>query len=221
ERRAISSTFHASSVEFPSEGRVRLIYDFDEQEEDLLLDWTPPIEKTNRRIRWSKSLEGTWSTVERAIVIADLGVWLHKGVWKEDVRMEIDYLSMSGTRSGDLCAVVYAYDKGKRLVGSNFGKQCVRLSKSLKLSGKPIPLKPWPMAAVEDRFTFGIKLEGGVLYSLRNGYSKADTAEKPKFLKKLSVGRVGIAFRGRVNGFIFKITIEGVPDPEWLKKRAS
>ncbi len=217
----LQSLFSATTIEILEDGRVRLIYDFETKEESLLGDWSPNIDTTQRRIRWSQGAEGTFSTVEDGLVIADQGLFLHKGQWSPDVKLEVDFLSMASTAKKDILAAIFTYDKRRRVVGSHLGGQCVRLSKSLKHKGKPIPARFSEPLPNSQKVTFGMLLQKDVLTALRGGSQIVDTAGNKKFLKKLGVGEVGLAWRGRINGFVFKIVIEGTLDPAWLEKEAS
>ena len=51
QQAAIKELFHADVIGFTPNG-VRLMYFFSTQKEDPLKDWTPPIEKTKKRVRW-------------------------------------------------------------------------------------------------------------------------------------------------------------------------
>ena len=208
--------FHATSSEVLEEGRVRLVYNFESKDGSLLQDWSPDIESTKRRIRWSQGMEGTFDTVEDGLVIADRGVFLHKGTWSPDVKVQVDYLSMANGAEKDLLATIYSYDRNKRIVGSQIGVQCVRLSKQLKRKGKAIPRRLTDLLPSSQKINFGMELKDEVFSSLRSGSKRADTAGEKKFLQKLQSGKVGLAWRGNVNGFIFKITIEGKLDHDWL-----
>ena len=163
----LNELFSASKVEILEDGRVRLTYDFETKEDELLQDWTPDISTTRNRIRWSRGYEGTFSTVEDGLVIADEGIFLHKGFWKDNVKVEVSYLSMANTGKNDLIAAVFAYDKGRRVVGSNMGSQCVRLSNKLKHKGAPIPRQLSSPLVSSRKSTFSMELKDCVLHARR------------------------------------------------------
>lgn len=213
----LKSVFEASKLEVADDGTVTATYDFTTKDAGLLAAFSPPIEKTKQRIRWSRGLEGTWQTVEDGLIIADHGVWLHKAHW-HDVSMEVDYLSMSAVKKGDVLAAVFLPKKGKRLYGANLGQQCVKLKPNVKLASRPIPTQP-PVSSVNSRFEFGLEMKDETLTALRNGRPRASTADAPKFVKKAAVGQVGLAWRGTINGFVFKIKMTGKLDPVWVKKQ--
>ncbi|MEM7164343.1 MAG: hypothetical protein AAF581_02710 [Planctomycetota bacterium] len=213
----LKSIFGASSFEVAGDGTVTATYDFTTKDASLTEAFSPPMEKTKQRIRWSRGLEGTWNTVEDGLIIADQGVWLHKARWTE-ARMEAEYLSMSAVKKGDVLAAVFLPHKGKKLYGANLGQQCVKLKPNVKLAAKPIPAR-FPVASVQNRFSFGLEIKNKVLTALRNDRRAADTANDPKFVRKAQPGQLGLAWRGTINGFIFKITMTGKLDPAWVKKQ--
>jgi len=215
---ALQSYFQASALEITEAGRVKLTYDFSTKDSNLLVDWLPKIADTKRRIRWSMGLEGTFSTVEDGLIIADEGTFLHRAKWEKDVELTLDYLSMSGHDKNDLLAAVYLWDQGKQIVASQVGEQCLRLAKNLAPKGKPIPAMPLGQLTGEERRSFGVRVRDGIVSALRGGSAVASSEGKPDFAKEIAAGQVGLAWRGRVNGFIFKITIEGKLNPEWVKK---
>jgi len=218
DRQKLASHFNASSAEWTSDGRLRLVYDFSTKELELLDDWAPKIAETKRRIRWSQGYEGTWTTVEDGLIIADQGTFVHQAVWDGDVELSVDYLSMSASAKNDVLAAVYIWNRGRSVVGSQLGDQCIRLSRSLAPRGRPIPARTLTPIAVEDRLTFGVRMDHGVVSALRNGRVRASSEGDPKFVKKPGPGQVGLAWKGRVNGFVFKIVIEGRLDPDWVEK---
>lgn len=215
---SLKAAFCATSFKVNEEdATVTVTYDFSTKDATLLTVFNPPMEKTKNRIRWSRGYEGTWSTVEDGLVIADHGVWLHDAFWR-DVTIEVDYLSMSAIKKGDVLAPVFLPKKGKKLYGANLGRQCVKLKPNVKLAARPIP-RQFPTAAVHNRLQFGLKVQKQVVTALNNGRATADSSKDPKFLKKASAGQVGLAWRGTVNGFVFKITMTGKLDPEWVKQQ--
>lgn len=214
----LSEVFTATEASVDDRGRVTVVYDFESKNEDLLFDWSPDIDTTKSRIRWSRGLEGTWSTVEHGLVIADHGIFLHKAQWKDDVKVRVSYLSMAQSDKRDILSTVFVYDKGKRIVASNMGAQCMRLSKTLRPKGAPIP-KSFPRCASSQKFTFGMEIADGVLHATRSDSRQVDTRSNDKFLAKLGPGKAGLAWRGRVNGFIFKVEIEGTLDLDWLAEQ--
>ena len=213
----LKAIFQCSQLVMNDDGTITATYDFTTKEPGLTGAFSPPIEKTKQRIRWSRGYEGTFRTVEDGIVIADHGVWLHDAVW-QDVRMNVDYLCMAGMKKGDVLAAVFLPTKGKRLYGANLGQQCVKLKPNVKLAAKPIPSQ-YPTAGAENRFQFGLEMKDEVLRATRNGRTTADTEDKKKFVKKAKTGQVGLAWRGMINGFVFKIEMTGRLDDAWLKKQ--
>ncbi len=210
--------FHATSAEITDEGRVRLVYDFSTKDIDLLADWTPAMKDTKRRIRWSQGYEGTWTTVEDGLIIADRGTFLHTAEWDGDVELSVDFLSMSSSDRKDLLSTIYVWDKGKKVVGSQVGRQCLKLSKTLAPKGRPIPAEPLSQLAVEDRVTFGMRMRDGVISAMQSGRVTASSAEDEKFVEEPGPGQAGLAWNGRVNGFVFRIVIEGRLSAEWVSK---
>jgi len=215
---ALEAHFQASAVSITEAGRVRLVYDFSTKDSNLLADWLPKIADTKRRIRWSMGYEGTYSTVEHGLVIADEGTFLHKAQWEKDVELSLDYLSMSGHDKTDVLAAIYLWERGKQIVGSQVGEHCVRLARNIAPKGKPIPATALGQLTGEERRTFGVRVRDGVVSALRGENAVASSEGNPDFAKEIAAGQVGLAWRGRVNGFIFRVTIEGRLSPDWVKK---
>ena len=215
---AILDHFHASSGSVSDDGRVELVYDFSTKDANLLRDWSPALAKTKRRIRWSQGYEGTWTTVEDGLIIADQGTFLHRAKWDGDAEIHVDYLSMSASGKKDVLATIYAWDRGKKIVGSQIGEQCIQVTRSLKVRGRPIPAEALRQVSVEDRRTFGMKMKDGVVTALRNGSAAASSEKEPKFVKKPGPGQVGLAWKGRVNGFVFRVEVSGVLSEDYLTK---
>lgn len=213
---AVLSHFRASSAELLEDGRVRLVYDFSSKDPNLLGDWSPEIKQTERRIRWSQGYEGTWTTVEDGLIIADHGIFIHNAHWAGDVDIQVDYLSMATPGKKDVLGAIYAWDKGRKIVGSQVGEQCVRLSKNIAPRGRPIPAKELPQLVAEEKRTFGLRIREGIAEATRSGRVHASSEGNEKFTKGLDTGQTGLAWKGRVNGFIFKIVVEGKLCPEWI-----
>lgn len=217
QREVLTQQFGATEATFTEDGKLRLVYNFEERDEQLLEDFSPHPSKTKRRIRWSQGYEGTFRTVATGLVIADKGRWVHNAHWLDDVKIQVEYMSMSMGKQGDLVAAGMFYDKGRRFVGSNCGEQCVRL-KGMSHSGKPHPVE-FPVMSSEQRCTFGMKMDRGAVVSLRGDRKTFDTAANEKFIKKFEGrGMPGLLWKGRVNGFVFKIIIEGTLDPQWVSR---
>ena len=84
QKEVILALFSASKVEFTKEGKVRIIYQYGKNwsfkkgedlgsrdpDDALVMDWTPPMEKTKQRIRWVGALE---SARDGAIMVAEQG----------------------------------------------------------------------------------------------------------------------------------------------------
>ncbi len=216
-QRKIKDLFVATGVEFDIEGRVALEYNFEGGEQSIAADWGPRIEDFNKRVRWSRGWEGgTYAYRHDTIVVAESGIWSHKAVWR-DLEMDVQFqLITEIMKPGDIVAAVYTYDKGKRIVGSNIGEQCVSLNSSLKLVANPIPPQNPLLHSGEER-TFGFKLKDGLFTATQMGRSSVDTAKSKNFLKKLTPGHAGFAWRGEyMKGYLIKVTLRGNLDDEWL-----
>ena len=59
-----------------------------------------------------------------------------------------------------------------------------------------------------------MRMQDGVVSALRNGRVKASSEGDAKFAKDPEAGLVGLAWNGRVNGFVFRITIEDGDAPD-------
>ncbi|MFN0059481.1 MAG: hypothetical protein ACKVX7_13575 [Planctomycetota bacterium] len=213
--RAIAERFHATEVVFKADGRVSLLYDFESMDPELLADWSPSLDKMNKTARWSRDGEGSWRTVNHGLVIADKGLLVHAARWI-DVTCEVDCLSVSGSRDGDLLAAVYCYDKGKQIYGSNFGTQLVRLTGR----GAPVNAIPkvCPSRCVGDkRFSFGYRYAAGALVTQHSKRDVLSSDGHDGFLKKSQPGQAGICWSGRMQCFVFQVRLEGKLDEDWLK----
>ncbi|MEM7261661.1 MAG: hypothetical protein AAF488_06690 [Planctomycetota bacterium] len=213
EQKAIADRFNATEVCFKEDGRVSLRYEFESKNEALLDDWQVRAKK-RQAVRWSQRYEGSTTHSHDGLIIADSGAFLHNANWL-DAKVELDYLSIAGTRSQDLLAAVFVFDKGRRAVGSHIGEQCVQL-KGLKRTSKCIPRKNEATLAHDRRVRFGFELDKGVVKSTLNGVPTNDSHKDPKFTRKLTPGKSGLVWQGRVQGFILDLTIEGRLDPKWI-----
>ncbi len=218
DEEVILNYLNATRGSIDDDGRIHLVYNFKTKENTLLADWSPKLSKAKRAIRWSRGYEGTWKTIEDGLIIADKGTFVHRARWDGDVEMSVDYLSVSIAGKRDLLAAVYAYDRGKRIIGSQVGEQCVRIRKNLSLLGRPIPEAPLSQIDCEKRIQFGMRLEDGVFSATNYGRETASSRDNERFLKKVTPGHVGLAWNGRINGFILSITLKGRLDPEWVAK---
>ena len=215
----ITGLFGPTKLEFLPKKRVSLHYDFNTDEHGLAEDFSPEIESVAKRMRWSRGWEGWSGWSSRGVVVNKRGSWLHKAVWTE-VEIEILYGQLSEImKNGDVIAAVYTWDRGKTLVGANLGQQCIRL-RGFKHAKAPIPKQSPPLLRARQKITFGYHLENGVLTAMLRGKPRANTGDKPKFLKKLAPGHVGFAWNGQwVKGIVMSIKIKGTLDPEWLAKQ--
>ena len=59
-------------------------------------------------------------------------------------------------------------------------------------------------------------MRDGVVSALRSGRVTASSEGNEKFVKKPGPGQAGLAWRGRINSFIFKIVIEGKLSADWV-----
>ena len=169
-------------------------------------------------MRWSRGWEGNTHSWSYGLVVNKFGRWTHKGVWSE-VEAEIEWGQLSEyMKPKDVVAVVYTWDRGKKMIGSNWGHACVKLSRSLKLAAKPIPAtRPTPLVGDSEK-TFGMRYKNGILYSLTKGNVKSKTSKK-KYVKDVEPGRVGLVWNGQwVKGVVQRFKIKGVLDPKWLAK---
>jgi len=219
KQKRICELFSASKAEFNPEGQLVLTYDFEGGDQSIATDWGPDIDTFKKRVRWSRGWEGgVGRTYRDTIVVSEYGIWLHKAMWK-DVAMDVQFQSLTEImKEGDLVAAVFAWDKNKKIAGSNMGEQCVRIDPSLKPAGAPIPTKYPVLHSAEER-TFGYKLKDGVLAATQSGRTIVDTAKNEKFLSKLGAGHAGVVWRGEyMKGYLLRVVLTGTPDPEWLDK---
>ena len=220
KRERIADLFSATSVEWDKEtGDIVLIYRFEEADQSVALDWGPPIEKFKKRVKWSRGWEGgSRSYRSDTIIVAEYGTWLHKAEWK-NVSMDLEvHMLTEIMKKGDLLAAVYAWDKGKKMVGSNIGEQLVRLNAGQGHRGKPMPTA-FPLLHADERRTFGYKLKDGVLAATQGKRQSVTTRDNPKFLKKIKPGHVGITWKGTyMKAAVIQTVIRGTLDPKWVEK---
>lgn len=219
KQKRICELFAATKAEFDPQGQLVLTYDFSGGDQGIAADWGPGIEAFKKRVRWSRGWEGGSGNHWRdTIVVSEYGLWLHKAVWKE-VAVDVQFQMLTEImKEGDLVAAVFAWDKNRKLAGSNIGEQCIRIDAALKPTATPIPARYPVLHAAEER-TFGLKLKDGVLAATQSGRAVVDTSKNDKFLSKLGPGHAGVAWRGDyMKGYLIKVVFSGTLDPEWLEK---
>jgi hypothetical protein len=216
----IRQLFVATKIEFEGSDRVILFYHFKKNDQHIAADFQPAIESIPKRMRWSRGYEGYYTLWEHGVVVNRLGIWLHKAVWDDDVEFDFEYGSLSEImKPADLIAAIYSWNKGKRIVGSNRGEQCVYLSKALKHAKAPIPRSAPSLITNGQKRHIGFRIEDDVFSAQTAGRTRASADESSKFLKNRAPGQVGIAWNGQwVKGMISSVTIKGTLDKEWLEK---
>ena len=216
---AIALLFNATTVAWEEEtGRIILTYNFEDADHSIARDWVPEIPKFKKRVRWSRGWEGGAGIDRDTIVVSEHGTWLHKAQWSE-VEVDVDFHMITEImKKGDLIAAVYAWDKGRRMAGSNIGEQLVRLSGSQKHTGNPMP-RAFPLMHSDERRTFGYKLRDGVIAATQKGRVNFDSSKSKNFLKKLKPGHAGFTWKGEyMKGYLISFTMKGTLDPKWLEK---
>jgi hypothetical protein len=217
EEQRLLGLFTASTKKI-DKGRLTLVYDFESQQKDLVFDWKPDFDEKNMRMRWARGIEGTATTVEHGIVIGDFGEWIHKGVFLADgLEVTVDTLSVAQWKPGNVCGPVLFNEKKKQSLGVSAGFQCVVL-RGFKLAKKPHPAKEQALT-VNQRYTQGFKIARNVLEAYYGQKKMNDTVSLPKFTEGFDKGHVGLAWSGSVQSFVFKVTISGRLDPEWVAKQ--
>jgi len=211
EQERILDLFQATGEKITPDGVLELVYNFESEQQSLGDDWFPPPALRGQRVRWSRDWEGNCEGVSGGVIISDTGQWFHSAVWQPDVRMELTYVSFLGGRRGDMVAAVFAWSKKLRQrVGSNLGRQLVRISGTKATGG----VGPAPVIVYEDRNKFGFELKDGIFSALLNGRPKLETDNK-KVLRKLGPGQVGLIWRGTISGIVPELKIRGKIDLDW------
>ena len=212
----ILDLFTASSKHF-KDGRITLVYDFEGQQQDLVEDWMPTLKSSGMRIRWARGQEGTYSTIEHGIIIGDHGEWIHEAVFLPDIEVQVENLTVSQYKPGNILAPVFYCDKKKLSLAANSGFQTACL-KGWRHAKPPSPKEERKVSS-NDRHTIGYKLKGGVFEAQLNKRKTHDSSAIPRFTEGFDNGHVGLAWSGSVQSFIFKVTIEGRLDPAWVAKQ--
>jgi hypothetical protein len=215
--KAVLALFTASSKKFTKDGKIVLEYDFESKAEELVEDWRPTLDQAKPRIRWARGLEGTYTTIEHGILVGDYGEWVHRAVFLPDLEVKVETLSVAQFRPGTILAVTYYNAKKKQALGVTGGFQAVCLSQR-KHAKPPFPKTEKPIP-INQRHTVGFKLNGKVLESYLNNKKTSDTSTVPKFADGFDTGQVGFSWSGSVQSFLFKVTMEGRLDPDWVAKQ--
>jgi len=211
EQERVLDLFQATDEKISKDGVLELVYNFESEHQSLGDDWFPPPGNRGQKVRWSRDWEGNCEGVNGGVIVSDSGQWFHSGVWQPDVRMELTYVSFLGGRRGDMVAAVFAWSKKLRQrVGSNLGRQLVRISGTKATGG----VGPAPVIVYEDHHKFGFELKDGSFSTLINGNVKQQTDNK-KVLKNLGPGQVGLVWRGTISGIVPELKIRGKIDLDW------
>ena len=152
----ILELFSSTSKKFNGEA-IELVYSFETKQEDLVSDWKPDMRPNDLRIRWSRGLEGTWTTVEDGIVLGDNGEWLHKAVFLPDVEMEVDpdarrlrqrtpgiVLDCGETNTVQHVGVIFVHGIGSQAAGEtlrDWGGSIIRVLSQFRI-GEKLPADP-------------------------------------------------------------------------------
>lgn len=212
-REKLLELFSASEKKFEGD-RIVLVYEFERRAEDLVSDWKPDLKPNDMRIRWARGIEGTATTVEYGLILGDYGEYLHKAVFLPDIEVEVDWLPVSPHKAGNLVAPIFSNDKKKRAIGANAGSQAICIA-ARKHAKPPIPRTERTVVA-NTRYKVGYTFDGTRLECRLNGRKTADTLSAPKFTEGFDKGRVGLAWSGSVQYFLFKVTMKGKLDPAWV-----
>lgn len=205
QEKKILELFHATKEEFTDKGLLSLEYDFETENENLLMDWAPKVETTRRRIRWAQR----W---DEGLMIAEEGTFVQKAIWDDRMKIRVTGVSYAQMDDGHYRVVGIFDEKGRTMIGSNVGEQIVRLNGMKITSGFP---GRFPVTAVEQKLDFGIELEAGVLRSTRGAARVLDTSKKPSWTKKFGKGRLGLRWLGRTQMCIHKVEFLGKLDVKW------
>ncbi len=209
----ILELFTASRRSFEN-GKLVLEYNFESENQDLTDDWSPPLAQTKNRVRWARAGEGLATSIDDGIVIADFGEWIHKAVFVADLRVDIEIASVAQPRQGTILAPVFYNEKKKRALGVTGGYQAVVLSGGK--SAKPPHPKTEKLIPSNLRHRVGYKFDGKVIESYTGDRKTSDTSDNPRFTEGFDSGRVGLAWSGSVQCFIFSVRMEGRLDPDWV-----
>ncbi len=209
EEEAILRRFHATEESFTDKGRLRLVYDFQKQQGIVLKDWSPEIEKTDRRIRWSHRHRHTFRS---ALMVADHGIWIHRALWKSEVQIDMQGICYGQIKGPQYFSVGIVDPNGKKGIASNLGRQVLQL-RGLKIGGaRP---RSFPETSVEQPLNFG----AGIDYEVFSTRQAEENTDHTKELRRFDRFRAAIFWNGdRVQVGIHKLIIEGRIDEDWLKK---
>ena len=213
QEEAIAKHFHANTAEFQKNGRLRLVYEFEDEDAIRLMDFSPAMEETDKHVRWALRND-------TGLMIAEYGQFVHNAEWLADVKMNVSGTCYSQFAPGDVfVAGLIEPKKGRDMIGTNVGAQCIKLKGMRPSDALP---RSMPELRVEQKVNFGFELELGILYCLKNERRiSISTEKKPKFTRKFDRGRVGIRWqkhKGHVQFCLYQFVIEGRLDPKWVEK---
>jgi hypothetical protein len=221
----ILDKFNATSKGFEN-GQVVLTYNFENREENEVLDWDPIDTALNSRIHWATSGELTQLNREQGyttqltryadggMVLSDYGLWKHKAMFLSDLEVSVEVINVASPRAGTVLCSTFFSPKKKSSIGVNSGLQVVGMTGWKTTKG------PWPKGdkALTRllRQTFGYKYSNRVLESYLNNKKVADSSAAGKLTEGFDVGQVAMAWNGSIKTFVLNITIRGRLDPDWV-----
>ena len=218
-RENLQDFLQPTSLSFGADGRARMKFDFSKKNSDHEEIFKPPIRTDlNSPIRWTVRREdvrlGSRSDgkyYKGGVRIADRGMSLLDCWFKDDVEVEIVYMSVTSSDANHVAAPVFCNAKGEAL-GSNFGTQCVVFKRgrpTSKRKGKPKTM------TVYSHNRFGLTVKDGTFEAKLKGRPKESMTYKAK---KFASGRVGLVWGGKVSGMVPTLEITGRIDSKKMAK---
>jgi hypothetical protein len=229
QEKKVLELFHATSKSF-EDGKLVLSYNFESRDESQVEDWGPLDTSKQSRIHWATvgemdQLEGEYSyssssrrrSSDVALTLADSGQWVHKAKFVPDLEVKVDCLNLAQPRPATILGPIF-FSKSKKLsLGTSGGYQAVCLN-GTKPAKAPYPksekLIPW-----KQRETMAYRFSNRVLECFLNEKKSCDTKAVPKFTEGFDVGQAGVAWSGSVKCYLFRVTIKGRLDPDWVAEQ--
>ncbi|HVR72925.1 MAG TPA: bacterial transcriptional activator domain-containing protein [Planctomycetota bacterium] len=209
----LEAFLHPTSMSFNDDGRVNLTFSFADKDDDLVASFTPNIgNRLDSTFRWTVRREESWTTYTSGeslptlvgVKVANSGSAFLNCWFLDDVEVEISYSPLVSIVKTQGMALVFGDEKSK-LIGNNFGTQCVTFTRGNLASVKGNIEE----LTFRDTTRFALSVRGGSFQALRQNRPKQKATYAPKDFPS---GRIGLVWRGGVAGVITDLEVSGKID---------